>query len=96
MPSKLRFTAEADAQLVQLKRVDEKKLKKVRKALGLMEANLQHPGLCVHRFDSLTGPNKEKVWEAYVENQTPGAYRILFYHGPQRGELTVMTITPHP
>ena len=96
MPSKLRFTAEADAQLAELERGDAKRLKKVRKTLGLMETNLQHPGLCVHRFDSLTGPKKEKVWEAYVENRTPSAYRILFYHGPQRGEITVMTITPHP
>ena len=41
--------------------------------------------------------------EAYVQNQTPGAYRVFFYYGPDRIEagrriavLTIVDITPHP
>jgi hypothetical protein len=44
----------------------------------------------------LSGPNGEKVFEAYVENRTPGAYRIFWYYGPQSGEITVFAMTPHP
>ena len=64
--------------------------------LALMEANLRHPGLKTHKYDSLTGPNKEEVFEAYVENRTPGAFRIFWYYGPDSGVITVFTITPHP
>jgi len=47
-------------------------------------------------FSSISGPNGEKVFEAYAENDTPGAYRILFYYGPSRGKITIYTIFPHP
>ncbi len=26
----------------------------------------------------------------------PAAYRVFFYYGPKRGEITVFAITPHP
>lgn len=78
-------------------------LKQVRKTLGLLEVNLRHPSLRTHKFRSLVGPEGEEVFEAYVQNQTPGAYRVFFYYGPDRVEddrriavLTVVAITPHP
>lgn len=70
--------------------------KAVRKALDLMASNLRHPGLKTHPFDSLSGPRGEKVFEAYAQNRTPGAWRIFFYYGPEARELTVLAITPHP
>ncbi|MFM5890507.1 MAG: hypothetical protein ACKPFD_15055 [Dolichospermum sp.] len=75
---------------------DPKKYKKVLKTLGLMETNLRHPSLKTHEYNSLEGPNKEKIFEAYVENNTPVAYRIFWYYGPDQSELTILTITPHP
>ena len=78
-------------------------LKQVRKTLALLEVNLRHPSLKTHKFRSLVGPGGEEVFEAYVQNQTPGAYRVFFYYGPDRIEagrriavLTVIAITPHP
>lgn len=78
-------------------------LRQVRKVLGLLEANLRHPYLNTHKFRSLHGPNGEEVFEAYVQNQTPGAYRVFFFYGPDRVEggrripvLTIVAITPHP
>lgn len=78
-------------------------LKQVRKALGLLEQNLRHPSLNIHKFRSLHGPAGEEVFEAYVQNQTPGAFRVFFYYGPDRIEagrripvLTIVDITPHP
>lgn len=96
MQYKLKFTTEAKEVLETLKINDEKKHKKVIKTLALMEINLRHPSLKTHEYDSLQGPNKEKVFEAYVENKTPAAYRIFWYYGPDQYELTILTITPHP
>ncbi len=30
------------------------------------------------KFDGMIGPNGEEVFEAYAENNTPGAYRIFW------------------
>ena len=39
---------------------------------------------------------KEPVFEAYAENQTPGAYRIFWCYGPDKKQITIIAITPHP
>lgn len=101
----LRFTAEADRQLAELERRVDKKglLGQVRKTLGFLEVNLRHPSLSTYEFQSLQGIGGERVWEAYIQNQTPGAYRIFFHYGPDEGvgkkrvaTLTILAITPHP
>ncbi len=73
-------------------------LKKVQKALGYLQTNLRHPSLHTHPFHSIPHPYdpKEKVFEAYAENQTPGAYRIFWCYGPHRAQITIIAITPHP
>jgi hypothetical protein len=93
---KLKFTTEAKNALTNLQTADPKKYKKVLKTLGLMEFNLRHPSLNTHKYDSISGPNDEEVFEAYVENKTPAAFRVFWYYGPNRDELTILTITPHP
>ncbi|MGL5938788.1 MAG: hypothetical protein ACRC2S_00135 [Waterburya sp.] len=96
MKFKLKFTSEAKKSLENLKRTDPKKHKKILKTLGLMEVNLRHPSLNTHKYDSISGLNDEEVFEAYVENQTPAAFRVFWYYGPNRDELTILAITPHP
>lgn len=92
----LRPTPEAQAQLDALEKNKPKKAKKVKKALGLLETNPRHPSLETHEYESLTRLLGVKVWEAYAENRTPGAYRIFWYYGPGHREVTVYSITPHP
>ena len=75
----LQFTQTAKHQLKALE-ADAKKLKKVRKTLGLLETNPRHPGLHTHLYSGFEGPKKEKVFEAYVENNTPAAWRVFFYY----------------
>lgn len=72
--------------------------KQVQKALARLQHDPKHPGLNVHRYDLLPSPYhpKETVWEAYVQNNTPGAYRIFWCYGPNRGDITILAITPHP
>ncbi len=80
---------EADAGLA-------KRLKAVRKALGLLETNPRHPGLNTHKFSSLKGPGGEEIFEVYAENKTPAAWRIFWYYGPDKKQITIIAITPHP
>ena len=96
MKFKLKFTSEAHNSLTSLSKADPKKYKKVLKTLGLMEVNLRHPSLNTHKYDSISGLNGEEVFEAYVENKTPAAFRVFWYYGPNRNELTILAITPHP
>jgi len=95
---KLAYTNEAKAQLKQLEDSPalQKRLRSVRKALGLLETNPRHPSLQTHKYESLKGPKSEDVFEAYAENKTPAAYRIFWYYGPARGKITIVAITPHP
>jgi hypothetical protein len=70
--------------------------KAVSKTIGLIETDLRHPSLQTHKYHSLHGPNGEDVFEAYAQNKTPGAYRVFWYYGPGKGQLTIVAITPHP
>lgn len=66
--------------------------------MQLLAANPRHPGLNTHEFSSMENPfdPQAKVFEAYAQNRTPGAYRVFWCYGPDKGELTVVAITPHP
>jgi hypothetical protein len=92
------FTPQADKDLLGIEKNPSQKniLKAVRKCLGFLETNLRHPSLNTHEFHSLKGPNGEKVFEAYVQQKTPGAYRIFWYYGPEIGMITIVAIVPHP
>ena len=73
-----------------------KQYKAVKKAIKLLARDPRHPSLQTHEFTSLKGPNGEKVFEAYAEQDTPGAYRMFWYYWPSRGIITIFAITPHP
>ncbi len=105
MQRQLRFTDEASRQLRSLESNPAKQgtYKQVLKTLGLLEINPSHSGLNTHEYSSLRGMNDERVWEAYAQNRTPGAYRIFFHYGPDEKKgskrmpvLTIVAITPHP
>lgn len=73
-------------------------VKQVKKTLGFLQANPRHPSLNTHVFHSLENPYaaQEKVFEAYVQQRTPAAYRIFWCYGPQKRQITIIAITPHP
>lgn len=96
MAFKLSFTPEARDVLHTLEKKDRQKHRKVLKALGLIESNPRHPGLQTHKFKSLSGPNGEDVFEAYVEQDTPAAWRVFWYYGPGRATIRILTIARHP
>jgi len=73
-----------------------KRLKAVKKALGYLEVNTRHPSLRTHKFKATKGINGEDVFEAYAENNTAGAYRILWQYGLEKQALTILGIIAHP
>ena len=90
------FQAEADLRSLEANTSLLKRLKAVRKALAYLETNPRHPGLNTHKYSSLLGPSGEEVFETYAENRTPAAYRIFWFYGPEKKEITIISITPHP
>ncbi len=72
--------------------------KQVHKTLQLLRSNPRHPGLQTHEYRSLEHPYDPsgKVFEAYAQHKTPGAYRVFWCYGPGKGELTIIAVTPHP
>jgi hypothetical protein len=105
MERKLKFTPTADAQLTALEDLPSQAalLAQVLKALGYLEIDPHHPSLHTHEFTSLTGAHGEKLFEAYAQNNTPGAYRIFWHYGldeikgrKRTPVITIVAITPHP
>jgi hypothetical protein len=94
----LHLTAGARAHLQELQQNAglSKRLAAVRKTLALLESNPRHPGLQSHKFQSLSGPKGEQVFEVYAEQSTPAAYRVFWCYGPEKGQITILAITPHP
>ena len=73
-------------------------LKQVKKTLGCLHTNPRHPSLQTHVFHSLAHPYHphEKVFEAYAQQHAPAAYRLFWCYGLEKGQPTVLAITPHP
>jgi hypothetical protein len=99
------WTAEAKAAYDELKAQAKAKsakgeglFKQVHKTVTLLASNPKHPGLQTHEYRSLPHPYdpREKVFEAYVQNQTPGAYRVFWCYGPGKRQITLIAITSHP
>jgi len=105
MHRELVFTDTADHQYEQLLNdlAREGVRKQVQKTLALLETNPRHPSLRTHEYTSISRLVGKKVREAYVQHDTPGAYRVFFHYGPDRNEkgkripvITIIAITPHP
>jgi hypothetical protein len=106
MYHKLRFTPTADEQLANIENDHALKglLKQVRKTLGYLETDLRANSLQTHEFESLTKCYGHKVFEAYVQQNTPAAYRIFWHYGPDETDktgksiavITIIAITQHP
>ena len=73
-------------------------LKQIKKTLNFLSHNPRHPGLHIHEYSGLKHPwdSKQKVFEAYVQNRTPGTYRLFWRYGPEKNQLTIITIIQHP
>jgi mRNA-degrading endonuclease RelE of RelBE toxin-antitoxin system len=94
---KLKFTKEAKEQYKKLEEPNyAKRIKAVRKTLAYLETNPRHPGLNTHEHTEYSRKYGKKVYESYVQNRTPGAYRVFWHYGPEKDVITILAIIPHP
>lgn len=73
---------------------EEKFFKKLVKALRLLGSNPKHNSLSSH-----TGLSRKygiRIFQSYLENDTPGAGRIFWAYGPEKGDISVLAIETHP
>ncbi len=106
MQYRLRFTRTASEQLSRLEsdRSHQGVLNQVRKTLGYLETNLRSKSLQTHEFESLTRRYGQEIFEAYVQQNTPSAYRVFWHYGPDETDakgkreaiITILAIIPHP
>jgi len=102
----LRFTLEVDKQLTAIENDPSLRavLKQLGRTLGYLETNLRAKSLQTHEYQSLTRRYGIKVFEAYVQQKTPAAYRVFWHYGPDEVRkdgkripvITIIAITPHP
>lgn len=69
--------------------------KKFGKAIKLLADNPKHSGLRTHEIEELSRKYKIKIWQSYLD-QGKHARRIFWVYGPNRKEITILGIEPHP
>jgi hypothetical protein len=90
------------AQQNKLSKDEIRLFKQIVKAMNYLSVDPRHNSLNSHEIDDLTrrytkmiGSNI-KVWQSYLENNTPGAGRIYWVYGPDKGDITIVGLEPHP
>ncbi len=74
---------------------EQRMAKKLARAVQHLEDNPFHPGLQSHEIDALSARYGQKVFESYLENNTPAAGRIFWVYGPRRNFITLIGLEPH-
>ncbi len=93
----LKYTDEAKSNLADLKKKGQvKKLKKIKETLDKLKENPRYPGLHTHKYKSFKGNSGEDIFQSYIENKTPGAFRVFWHYGPDKTVITIVAVTPHP
>ena len=80
----------------ELDKTEEKFFKKWVKALGYLSADPRHNSLGSHEINELTQKYGFKIFQSYLENKTPAAGRMFWAYGPDKGDITVLAVEPHP
>ena len=70
--------------------------KKWGKALKLLSKDPTYPRLQSHDIEPLTKRYGVKVWQSYLENNTSRAMRMYWVYGPNRQDITIIGLEPHP
>ncbi len=79
-----------------LNKEEEKFFRKLLKALGYLAIDPRHNSLASHEITNLSRKHGLKIFQSYLENNTPAAGRLFWAYGPDKGDITVLAIEPHP
>ena len=66
------------------------------KALRLLSQDPFYPSLQTHEIEPLSKRFGQKVWQSYIENNVSRAMRMYWVYGPNRQDITVIGLEPHP
>ena len=96
-PFELRMTSEAEIQIAGIIGDSSRPglQKQLKKSLGNISRNPQHPALSSHPMDAFEKIYNVKVFSSYVQNNTPQAHRILWAYGPKARQITILAVIPH-
>jgi hypothetical protein len=75
---------------------DRELFKKWAKAIERLRDDPSYPGLRTHEISDLSRRFGRKVFQSYLENNTPAAGRMFWVYGPGDGEITIVGLEPHP
>ena len=70
--------------------------KKFFKTLQHLSDDPRHNALQTHEIKPLSARFGHKVFQSYVENNTPAAGRLFWVYGPLPQHITVIGVEPHP
>jgi hypothetical protein len=86
----------ARARRGKLDREETTSYRKLTKALAYLRENPRHNSLASHEIDALSRKCGFRVFQSYLENRIPAAGRMFWAYGPDKGDITVLAIEPHP
>lgn len=75
---------------------DRELFRKWAKAIERLREDPFYPALMSHEITDLSRRYGRKVFQSYLENNTPAAGRMFWVYGPGEGEITVLGLEPHP
>jgi hypothetical protein len=75
---------------------EAKTFRKLVKVIGFLAVNPRHNSLATLEIDELSRLHGVKIFQSYLENRTPVAGRLFWAYGPNKGEITVLALEPHP
>ena len=79
-----------------LDKEEQKLFKNLVKALGHLAENPKHNSLASHEIEDLSRKHGIRIFQSYLENHTPSAGRLFWTYGPDKADITVLAIEPHP
>ncbi len=69
--------------------------KRFAKSIQFLSADPKHPSLQTHEIEPLSKKYGIKIWQSYLD-QGKQAQRFYWTYGPNRKEITILGIEPHP
>jgi hypothetical protein len=69
--------------------------KRLSKVVILLSENPRHPSLRTHEIPPLSKKHGITIWQSYLD-QGAQANRVYWAYGPERREITILGIEPHP
>lgn len=79
-----------------MKKKDAELYKKWGSALKKVAMDPFYPSLHTHEIESLSKRYGLKVWQSYLENKKSGARRMFWVYGPDKMDITIIGLEPHP